>query len=264
MIAREIMEIAFACTLMLVILVYFLVYFVIRYKNRELQYSLEKQRLILELEHKKLRASFEERELVLNEISSDIHDNIGQVAYLINMDIYTIEKLCTGNEQLKVIQHVAELMKRIIRDTKYMSHSLNSDFIKEQGLYRMLEFDMEQINASGKVKFILDVNGDDHLLSPEAQLFVYRIAQEAIHNSLQHADASNIKLELVYSDANFMMKVTDDGIGFDEAIVKEKGTMGINNMHLRSQLLNGSLMITSQPKAGCSLMLNLSVPSATA
>lgn len=252
---KLITQIVCASTLLFVAFGFFIIYFIIRYKNREQQHEIEKQLLLFELEKKELNLGFKERELILDEISEDIHDNIGQVAFLIRRNLYTIEQLCTGAEQRNLIGYVTFLTDRIINDTRYVGHSLNSDYIKTQGLCRMLEDEIERLNSSGQITCNIRISGNDRCISPEAQLLVYRIAQEAIHNALQHASATNLEMQLVYNQENFTMRITDDGVGFDEAIVQENGTMGITNMHKRAKVLNGRLEIVTAPGKGCDVIL---------
>jgi len=255
---KELLQIVIACTMLFGVFAFFLVWFVIRYKNQKQQYSLEKQRLLFELEKKELRMGFEERELVLSEISQDIHDNVGQLAHLIRMNLHTIEQYSNHSEQLALIKYVSELIVLIINDTRYLGQSLNSNFIKGQGLYRMLEYDTERINASKQIHCAIEVEGKggDRDISAETQLLIYRIAQEAIHNVLEHAGAGQLEILLVYDVGCFKMVIKDDGIGFNEAAVQGKGTMGICNMYQRAKLLNGELNIDSQAGAGCTITLS--------
>ncbi len=254
---KIIIQIVVASTFLFVVFAVFLVMFTIRYNKGVLKLNLEKQRLLFDLENKELSMGFQERELVLEEVSKDIHDNIGQLAHLIRMNLFTIEEYSDNPEQLEVIQYVSELTDRVISDTKYIGHSLNCNFIKGRGLYRMLEYDLEKINASRQIKCFIDIEGEaeGHCITAEAQLLVYRIAQEAIHNVLQHANACNLEMQLVYHRGNFKMVIRDDGIGFDELAAEEKGMMGLVNMRQRAKLLNAELQIDTKPDNGCSISL---------
>ncbi|HVX01218.1 MAG TPA: ATP-binding protein [Candidatus Babeliaceae bacterium] len=242
---------------------FFLIHFIIRYKNQQQHYRLERQRLLYELEKKELGLGFRERELILEEVSEDIHDNVGQIAYAIKRTLNSLEKRCTDPEQLKLVSFVTDLAGRIIHDTRHFGHSLNSDFIKKEGLCSMLEYEVERINASEQVAASLRINGPRRPISPEEQLLAYRIAQEAIHNTLQHASAENLNLQLFYEKESFSMRISDDGDGFDENVVKEKGTMGITNMHKRAKVLNGRLEVITAPGKGCNVTLYCPVSPGT-
>lgn len=250
-------QIVFASTLLFVVLAFAVIYFIVRYKNRERQFSLETQRLQFELEKKELRRSFGERELVLEEISQEIHDNIGQVMHMIAMNLHTIRDYSTNVEQVKVINKVAELAQYIIRDTRHIGYSLSTDFIKDRGLYMMLEYDMEQINHRKETYCTLQANGKEEYLSAESQLLIYRIAQEAIHNVLKHAHATLLEIELIFDPKLFVLKINDNGVGFDEPVEQGKGRTGLNNMRKRAMMLNGNIVIDSQPGQGCTIILTV-------
>ena len=254
---KEILQIVIACTLLFGVFGFFFVLFIIRYKNRLQQHKLEKQRLVFELENKELALGFSERELILDEVSQEIHDNIGQIAHLIRMNLYTIEQLSEHKEQLELIKYICELTDRLIKESRHISNSLNSDFIKNRGLFNMLEYDLERINATKQISCFIDIDGDNHNITAEAQLLVYRIAQEAIHNVLQHANATNLEMKVAFQKDGFIMIIRDDGIGFDETVAEGKGTMGIGNMYQRAKLINGSLNIRTGPGKGCCITLTI-------
>lgn len=252
---RILLQVVLASTLLFGVLIFFLIFFIVKYKNREQQHRLEKQRLLFELKNKELTVSVEERELVLLEVSREIHDNIGQISQLIRMNLYPIEEYSDNPYQLELIQYVIELTARMIEETRHIGNALNSNFIMERGLYRMLEYDMERLNASRKISCSIDVSGDDRQLTAQQQLLVYRIAQEAIHNILRHAEADFFSIELKFGTGHFEMRITDNGKGFYRTETMEAGTMGLQNMQQRARLLNGSLEIMSSPKFGCSVIL---------
>ena len=260
---KLILQIVFACTMLFGVLAFSLVFFVSRYKNKVHQHMLERQRLLFELEMKELNMSFKERELILDEVSKDIHDNIGQIIYVIRRNLYTVEEIGTNEEQLELIQYIAELTDRVVKEITHIGRSLDRDFIKARGLYRMLEYDVEHINSMDKIRCYIITEGHRYSISPEAQLLVYRIAQEAIHNVLQHAEATDLEVKLYYRENELEMTIRDDGRGFHVEITRQEETAGLRNMYQRARLLNGSLSINSDTGKGCiiKLLFPTSIPS---
>jgi hypothetical protein len=254
---HKLLEIAYASTLLFALFAFFIVRFAIRHKNQQAYDRLERERLLHELEMKELTMAFGERELMLEEVSQELHDNLGQLACLIRMNLYNIEDYCTGDEQGKIIKYVADLTDMLVNDIQYISKTLSMDFIKDMGLYHMLEFNMDQINAGSKIRCSIHVEGDHKILMPEPQLLVYRIAQEAIRNALQHASAKNIYISLFYRSAQFKMDISDDGMGFDLSKINEAETLGIGNMRKRANVLNGTLEIQSDYGKGCIVALSV-------
>ncbi len=85
-------------------------------------------------------------------------------------------------------------------------------------------------------------------LASELETAVYRIVQEALTNIVKHADARHVAIGVTSSEGGIEVSVCDDGSGFDPATPRDG--YGIDGMHERVELANGSLLITSAPNAG--------------
>ncbi|MEC3880208.1 sensor histidine kinase [Parapedobacter sp. 10938] len=250
-------QLIFASTLVLVVFAFFIVYFFVIQRMRMNRHYLEKQQLLLEMQHRELSLCFEERELTMTQVSKEVHDNIGQIAHLARMHLHVIESCAYDSYQLKLIKYVSELTDQLINHTHDISHSLNSDFIKERGLSRVLEDDLEQIRTASDMACFIHTEGDSHSLDPEKQLLVYRIAQEVIHNTLKHAKASLLEVNLDHTPKGFMIRIVDNGKGYNQEKIEGKGTMGLRNMKERAKLLNGNLSIKTAEGKGCIVTLTI-------
>jgi hypothetical protein len=92
-------------------------------------------------------------------------------------------------------------------------------------------------------------------LPTEVQFDIYRIAQEALNNTLKHAAATTVKVKLVGTDHGLEMTIEDNGIGFDPQQIS--GGMGLDSMRKRTDKLGGTLAITSSPKRGTLVKLTI-------
>jgi len=90
-------------------------------------------------------------------------------------------------------------------------------------------------------------------LSPEAELVIYRVAQEALTNALRHADASAVELELRAGGGEVELVVRDDGKGIDGAVPGA----GIAGMHERALLLDGTCDVRTHPEGGTEVRLRI-------
>jgi len=94
---------------------------------------------------------------------------------------------------------------------------------------------------------------------------VFRIAQEALHNALRHANASHIAIALVCAPARVELSVTDDGSGFEpDAPGLRSGSLGLTTMAERARAAGGALRIDSAPGAGTTVRLVVDTVSAEA
>jgi signal transduction histidine kinase len=97
--------------------------------------------------------------------------------------------------------------------------------------------------------------GIDHLiLEPDAGIHVFRLIQEGLNNIWNHAGASRAIIKLVRAFPNIILRIEDNGKGFDEkrrmVQVMEEKRMGLQNMEERARLLHGQMKVQSRPKVG--------------
>lgn len=242
-------------TILFVIFVFFLIAYLLVQKNKQNVFHLEKQRMIYNHQNKLLSIRIEEQELVMEQISKEIHDNVGQVLSFLKMNTSLIRKFANHEEQVKLIDHSNTLLAQVITDIKNISHTLNSDYIKGRGLHEVLKTEFEYLNATRNINCEVTVTGTQSNISAEKQLIIYRIAQEAIHNTIKHAQAKNLRVNLDFGGEALIMTIADDGVGFDKDKIFSFDGIGFINMYNRAKHLNGNLDIQSEKGKGCTLVL---------
>lgn len=200
-------------------------------------------------------AQVEESERMMNQISREIHDNIVQSLTALKFQIHRFEKRSVYQEQNNRIENLNEIADQIIKDAMSISHSLNSDFIKTTSIVNLLHNELERLCAPRQIKHYVDVQGNINTIQAEKKLVIYRIAQDAINNVVQHANASELRTFLSMENSNFCMIITDNGHGIAKDRLHARYGVGLNNMRLRAKYLNGQLNIVSEPGLGCSVTL---------
>jgi two-component system sensor histidine kinase UhpB len=91
----------------------------------------------------------------------------------------------------------------------------------------------------------------------DEQIVVYRVVQEALNNVAEHAEANAVTVELRRADGRKMLRVTDDGRGFNDAVETAPGSLGIMGMRERARLAGGRLRVRSRPGHGTVVELTL-------
>ncbi|MGN6568038.1 MAG: sensor histidine kinase [Flavipsychrobacter sp.] len=237
-----------AGTIILILFTFLLVFFTIHYRSRLNQHHEERERL--------LNAKLEEGERMMNQIAKEVHDNIGQLSNFLKMTLRQLEKYTNGEESRQYLEDVKNITDQIIIHSNNISHSLNSDFIKQRGFLNVLQDDIEYLRRSGKLNCKLQIDGPINDNHPEKDLLIYRIAQEVINNIIKHSGARNVDIDVSYIEEGFSMEIKDDGSGFDPKSSAGRG-IGLENMRERTRLLNGDLQIMSQPGSGCTVTLSI-------
>ena len=118
--------------------------------------------------------------------------------------------------------------------------------------------ELDYISLSQEINCNFEVTGNKVDFSAEKELLIYRIAQEAIHNTLKHANATSLGIRISYQpDGIFTMNISDNGVGFDQEKTMSYNGIGLVNMYQRAELLNGNINIRSEPFAGSTITLTI-------
>jgi len=238
-----ILPLAIAATVCFVILVFFLIFFILIHKQKRNKMKMEKQRAI-----------FEEQERTMSQLSKEVHDNLGGYLNLAMMNIHVIKEYPLNDEHDEAANNVGNIITQLISEVQNISHSMNSNYIKNRGLFDVLNGQLKYIAASRNIKCNVEISGEEDFLNTNEQLLVYRIAQEAIQNAIKHSEATKLTINLNYTLTSFIMIISDNGIGFNKEALA-LGGIGLMNMQERANMLNGTLNITSAPTLGCAVEL---------
>jgi len=185
-------------------------------------------------------------------LARDLHDSVTQALYGINL--YT--EAATGHLDLgqfdQVRQHLNDIQntaQESLSDIRLLIYELRPPVLEEEGLVAALQNRLYSVENRADLKSNLKSNLKGRLpLSVEEGL--YRIAQEALNNTLKHAQARNVGISLLKENGKVMMKITDDGKGFDPAIECQEGCLGILTMKERAAMYDWNFSLNSSPGAG--------------
>lgn len=209
-----------------------------------LKYTYEQELLLTQIEI---------QEQTLKTISEEIHDNVGQVLSLAKLNLNTID-----NAGDKKIQDTKNLVAKAINDLRNLSRSIHGDRIAELGLQQSIEDELSILQNSGQFATQLKLSGNAYKLTPQKEMVLFRIVQEALNNAVKYSKAKNITVQMNYRSNEFYIEVEDDGCGFDiETLPAAKTGIGLNSMKSRAALINGVYNIQSCINMGTSISITL-------
>lgn len=211
----------------------------------------------IEHENEILKSQVEIQEQTFENISREIHDNIGQKLTLAKLHLNTMN-LCNNDIASASLNNSVKMISEAINDLSDLSRSMSSEIILQNGLIKALEFDVAQMNKSCLFKIDLLVNGDPVFLDSQKELVLFRIVQEALNNIMKHAAAQKIEITMNYLKNHVEMLIKDDGRGFVNDSSMLKGT-GIANMNRRAGMLNGHCNVTSIPGDGTQIKIEIPI-----
>jgi PAS domain S-box-containing protein len=192
-------------------------------------------------------------------IAREIHDELGQYLTALRMDTAMIQmRFAAADADLE--RHVAG-MKDTIDQTIVVVRDIAASLrpgALNMGLVSAAEWLLAGFEERTGVTCRLDAPAEDLGLDDTSVTAVFRILQESLTNIARHADAGSLCVSIERDDGTFRMRIVDDGVGFDPALVREKRTFGLLGIRERALMFGGKVSIDSGPGAGTSV--NLTIP----
>lgn len=190
------------------------------------------------------KSIFDAQQQERSRMARDIHDGIGQMLVAVKFRLSSLETEIDP-ELDKKKEAVDDLLATTIEEVRRVSRNMSNRHLEDFGLNKTLHYFVEEITNLGefKVDYKIDIPEDYDL---DLSNTIYRIAQEAVNNIVKYAKAKNVSLSIECIDQNIVLKIEDDGIGFDT----KTDWNGIKNMKERASLQNGHFEINSVPHKG--------------
>jgi signal transduction histidine kinase len=245
-------------TVILLFLLSFIAAVLFLYQKKSILYYKQLEDVKNNYDKNILQTQIEIQEQTFQDISREIHDNIGLSLTLAKLQLITIE-FSSKQRATENIDSSIDLISKAILDLSDISKSLNSEAIKTHGLYNTLKIETEKINRAGRLMVEFTEQGNIVFLDAQKELILYRIAQEALNNVLKHSHATHVWIKMVYESACISLSIEDNGNGFDKQEVEKyrsgKIPTGLANIRTRVKTLEGECSINSSPGKGTTICI---------
>jgi PAS domain S-box-containing protein len=194
-----------------------------------------------------LRASERERQ----RIAAEIHDDSIQTIAAAGLRLQLLRRTLDDEEQLQQLSELEAAIQLSITRLRKLIFELRPVALDHEGLTEALRILLEQLNTDEGLRYQID---DRELATEppeELGLVLFRIAKEALTNVRKHAHATTVRVYLAYRDEGYVVRITDDGVGFLPGEAQgEAGHLGLVSMRERADLVGGWLRIDSDPNTG--------------
>jgi signal transduction histidine kinase len=151
------------------------------------------------------------------------------------------------------------IVEDAIQQVRRLALALRPSVLDDLGLIPALRWMTEQSAQRTGLVVAFDSNLDDVRFAPETETACFRVAQEAVTNIVRYAHAHDVIIRLQQDGDMLVMRVEDDGCGFDVADMRQRAlagaSMGVLGMQERATLVGGTLDIQSAPGQGCIISL---------
>lgn len=208
--------------------------------------------------HHVIRAQEEER----RRLAREIHDGPAQMLANLVLRLDILDRIIHGDrEQVQAeVQSIKRLVKESVRELRRTMFNLRPMVLDDLGLVRTLRGYLETLKEQTGLEAELQVLGKERRLSPTAEIALFRVAQEAIHNAQRHGKCRQVVVRIEFGPAGVGMLVQDDGTGFDlEALAQSGAPTGFGLLHMRERihLLQGEFRLVSAPGRGTKVRVHV-------
>jgi len=201
-------------------------------------------------------AALEERQ----KLARELHDSVSQALYGIALGLHTarIQLDRDPRELPESLDYLLSLAEAGLAEMRALIFELRPESLEREGLVSALTKQAAALQARLETAVATELC-DEPDLPLRAKQELYRIAQEAMHNTVKHARASKVLLRLEQTADGFAMEVRDDGVGFDTS-ASFPGHLGLHSMHERVSKLGGKFQIESTPGVGTRICVRIPDP----
>jgi signal transduction histidine kinase len=193
-------------------------------------------------------------------LARELHDDTIQSLIALNQQIQLAQLSVqdeTNKDRLAMMQQMAE---QTVADLRRLTRDLRPIYLEDLGLIPALEMLGRDMSQATGLAIIFEKTGKERRLPPDAELALYRIAQEGISNVVRHANANQVKVSLQFSEEEVTLAVGDNGVGFvvpeSPAEMAPAGHFGLLGVQERAESIGARLQIESAPGQGTRLQVS--------
>ncbi|MGZ6346146.1 MAG: sensor histidine kinase [Anaerolineales bacterium] len=194
-----------------------------------------------------VRAQEDER----SRIARELHDETSQVLTAFSLDLATLKTvICDRDEVKTLVDRLQSFSKQMSQGLYRLVHDLRPAQLDDLGLIPALEY-LKDDSVRAGLEVAIKIQGHARRLDPIIETVLFRVAQEALHNVVRHAQIGQARILLDFKPQEITLKVEDSGAGFDpvQSFVPPRG-WGMAGMQERVESVGGLLSIKSKPNIG--------------
>jgi signal transduction histidine kinase len=193
-----------------------------------------------------------------NRLAREIHDTLAQGFTGIILQLEAAEQ--TLDEDIINSQEHLERAKKLARESLNEARrsvwALRPQLLENLTFIDALKTEAENFGKNNNIKVDFATSIEDQTINPDAENALLRILQEALNNVGKHARANSIEVQFTLDKNNFILSISDDGIGLNFTENRSSG-FGLISMRERVKLLGGSFEITSEKGQGTRLVVKI-------
>jgi ligand-binding sensor domain-containing protein/signal transduction histidine kinase len=208
------------------------------------------------------RQLIESQESERKRIASEIHDSLGQYLLVVKNSALLGVRMAEDDSPIhEQFDEISVRASQALEEARRIAHHLRPSYLDELGLKDALEFLIETVAGSSEIRFSAEIDLVDGAFSKEAEMSLYRIAQEGVSNIIKHSGATEATLALKLDGQKARLVIKDNGKGFisdpSEPAALRHRSFGLAGISERARMLGGKEAIQSAPGQGTIITVTL-------
>jgi signal transduction histidine kinase len=244
------------------------IYFIIKFYDQQIsttkiiteQKEEINQRQIRELEDNikmsSMKSVIEGQEIERERIAKDLHDSLGGLLSTIKLQFDHVSSINHELSGMKEYTKAHQLLDTAVEEVRTISRNLQPGALQNLGLVSAIKDLINRFEGKNYPEIDFQYYEMPEKMDKMISLSIYRIVQELFSNSIKHADANEILIQLNTEEDELVIQYEDDGIGFDQHNLKRKG-MGLENIKSRVNYMHGTITIDSKKDQGMAVMIRV-------
>lgn len=248
-------------TAMMLFLATVTVMFIYLFQRKLIKRKLAYQKIENLLSQQELKSAYsllEGQDIERQRIAEEIHDNLGSILATLSMYTHALQKHHDEHERIRYVHKINEIAHQAITEVRKISHRLDASALNHVGFKNAMQDLIGAVNETGELIINAQIELTD-TLPAEVSTNIYRILQELLNNTLKHAHATAISIDIAMVGKSLSLIYEDNGTGFSPVRTTQKG-MGLRNIIARVEKLNGLISFETTPTNGFSTVIEIPLP----
>ncbi|GAA4273379.1 histidine kinase [Aquimarina gracilis] len=217
-----------------------LIIFFILYQRRLLTQQKRHQKIESDYQKELLKTSILSQEEERTRIAKELHDDVGAMLTTTKLYFSQINPELPEDELNEITEKMSGFFDDMIYTVRSISQDLRPVILEKLGLIEAIQSLAQTVNDSGNIEVEFK-NNTIKTIAKSKELNIYRIIQELITNTIKHAEASEVGIELKNEDEKLIILYEDNGKGVDQKKLDHKKGLGLKNIESRLSVLSGNM-----------------------
>ena len=227
---------------------------------REIFYSLKRAEIDrTRTEKRVLNAIINTEENERRRFAKDLHDGLAPILSTVKMSLSSVNERIKDQAGIKILNNTNHLVNEAINTIKDISNNLSPHVLSNFGLASAIGAFTTKINQTKAIEIEFNTNMEGLRFENDKEVVIYRAVCELINNTIRHAGASRIEIELNKHEKFVTLQYFDNGRGFDPGSLSKEDNkgMGLSNIETRVKTVEGVFIIESMTGKGTSALLKV-------